>query len=89
MIGKKPRFVDFIYWLAIVGADVIIFMIFGVLMMSYEDSYDRSKSEYGSLPGMNMPEKIIYISYIAWLILNAIGIIYIVRRIYKRMKFSS
>ena len=53
MAKTKIRFVDIIYWLAIIGADIFVYMILGVLQMDYEDNYDSSKGEYWSLASMN------------------------------------
>ena len=86
MVKMKIRFVDIIYWLAIIGADFFVFMIFGLLLMGYEDSYDSSKGEYLSLASMNSTEILIYSCYYGWIILNIIGLIYIGRKIYRRKK---
>ncbi len=60
-MGKiKIRFVDIIYWLAIIGADIFVYMILGVLQMDYDDNYNRSKGEYWSLASMNKRQLIFY-----------------------------
>jgi uncharacterized membrane protein len=43
MIKTKIRIVDIVYWLALIGADIFIFLIIGLLLMGYDDSYDISK----------------------------------------------
>lgn len=53
MVKTKIRFVDIIYWLAIIGADIFVYMILGVLQMDYDDNYDSSKGEYWRLASMN------------------------------------
>ena len=60
MVKSKIRFVDIIYWLAIISADLFVYMIFGLLLMGYDDNFDSSKGEYWSLASMNSTEKIIY-----------------------------
>lgn len=46
MVNLKIRFIDVIYGIAIVGADLFIFIILGLLLMGYDDSYVNSKGEY-------------------------------------------
>ena len=84
MVKFKIRFVDVVYGIAIIGADLFVFIILGLLLMGYDDSYDSSKGEYWSLASMNLTEKIIYICYNAWIILNIIGLVYIGRKIYRK-----
>ena len=89
MVKTKIRFVDIIYWLAIIGADLFVYMIFGLLLMGYDDNYDSSKGEYWSLASMNSTEKIIYFALQAWNVTNIIGVLYIGRRLYKRIKYGT
>lgn len=86
MVKFKIRFVDVVYGIAIIGADLFVFIIIGLALMDYDDSYDSSKGEYWSLASMNLTEKIIYICYNAWIILNIIGLVYIGRKIYRKTK---
>ena len=89
MVKTKIRLVNIVYWLAIIGADIFIFLILGLLLMGYDDNYDSSKGEYWSLASMNTTEKIIYICYNAWIILNIIVLAYIARKIYRRKKYGT
>jgi hypothetical protein len=82
----KIRFIDIIYWLAIIGADIFVYMILGVLQMDYDDNYDSSKGEYWSLESMNKLQLIFYFLLQLWNLLNILGIIYIGRKIYKQIK---
>ena len=86
MVKFKIRFGGVVYGIAIIGADLFVFIILGLLLMGYDDSYDSSKGEYWSLASMNLTEKIIYICYNAWIILNIIGLVYIGRKIYRKTK---
>ena len=53
-MGKtKICFIDIIYRRAIIGADILFYIILGVLQMDYDDNYDSSKGEYWSLASMN------------------------------------
>ena len=89
MVKTKIRFIDIVYWLAIIGADIFIYMILGVLQMDYDDNYDSSKGEYWSLESMNKTQLIFYLLLQLWNILNIIGLIFIGRKIYKRIKYGT
>jgi hypothetical protein len=89
MIKRKIRFIGIFYWVAIIGADIFVFILLGVLLMGYDDNYDSSKGEYWSLGSMNTTEKIIYIAYNGWILINIISILYIGFRIYRRIKSTS
>ena len=60
MIKTKICFIDVIHWLAIIGADLFVYIVLGLLLMGYDDNYDSSKGEYWSLESMDSTEKIIY-----------------------------
>ena len=89
MVKTKIRFVDIIYWLVIIGADLFVYMILGLLLMGYDDNYDSSKGEYWSLASMNSTEKIIYLALQTWNIINIVGVFYIGHRLYKRVKYGT
>jgi hypothetical protein len=82
----KIKIIDMLFWVAFIGADVFIFLLLGILLMGYDDSYDISKGEYWSLKSMNATEKLIYFFYIIWIGINIIGLVYIGHKIYKRIK---
>ena len=89
MAKTKIRFVDIIYWLAIIGADLFIYIILGLLQMDYDDNYDSSKGEYWSLSSMNNRQLIYYFLLQLWNLLNIIGLIFIGRKIYTRIKYGT
>lgn len=89
MVKTKIRFLDIIYWLAIIGADIFVYIILGLLQMDYEDNYDSSKGEYWSLTSMNTRHLIFYFALQLWNIINIIGLIFIGRKIYKRIKYGT
>lgn len=89
MVKTKIRFVDIIYWLAIIGADIFVYIILGILQMDYDDNYDSFKGEYWSLSSMNKWQLIFYFSLQLWNILNIISLIFIGRKIYKRIKYGT
>ena len=82
----KIRFIDIIYWLAIIGADIFVYIILGVLQMGYDDNYDSSKGEYLSLESMNKLQLVFYFLLQLWNLLNILGKLYIGRKIYKQIK---
>ena len=86
MSGSRNIIGKIILWVAIIVADIFIFVVLGLLQMQYDDFYDESKGEYWSLASMNMQEKIYYFALQFWIILNIIGLVYIGRKIYKRIK---
>jgi hypothetical protein len=86
MAKFKIRLVDVVYGISIIVADLFVFILLGLLLMGYDDSYDSSKGEYWSMASMNSTEKIIYICYNAWIILNIVGLVYIGRKIYRKTK---
>jgi len=89
MVKTKIRFVDVIYWLAIIGADLFVYIVFGLLLMGYDDNYDISKGKYWSLASLNSTEKNIYLALQTWNVINIIGVLYIGRRLYKRIKYGT
>jgi hypothetical protein len=89
MVKTKIRFVDIIYWLAIIGADIFVYIVLGILQMDYDDNYDSSKGEYWSLSSMNKWQLIFYFLLQLWNIINIIGLILIGRKIYKRIKYGT
>jgi hypothetical protein len=89
-MGKiRIRFVNIIYWIAIIGADIFVYIVLGILQMDYDDNYDSSKGEYWSLASMNKWQLLFYFLLQLWNIINIIGLIFIGRKIYKRIKYGT
>ncbi len=88
MSKTKIRTVDIVYWIALIGADIFVFIILGLLLIGYAGSDDSSTGENWSLASMNLKEKLVYICCSSWIILNIIGLAYIGRIIYRRYKYS-
>jgi len=86
MAKLKIRLIDFIYGITIIVIDLFVFILLGVLLMGYDDNYDSLEGECWSFASMNTSEKIIYICYNSWIILNIIGLAYICWKIYARSK---
>lgn len=85
-VSKKSRIRRFLFWFAIVGVDLFVFLILGLLQMGYDDAFDESKGAYWSFASMNATEKLISICSFGWFVVNVMGIVYLGFRIYKRWK---
>ena len=86
MTGLRFRFVDIIYIIAIIMADLFVYGILGLLFMGYEDNYSASKGAYLSLQSMNNVDKAIYFAVNLWHLVNIALIIWTVCKIYKWFK---
>ena len=82
----KIRFFDIIYGIAIIGADLIVYLVLGLLLMGYDDNWDSSKGEYWSWASMNSNERVIYVCYITWNIVSIVGVIYFIRKFYCKIR---
>jgi hypothetical protein len=85
MVKIKIGLKQVLIWLAIIAVDIFVFILLGLLLMNYDDFYDSSKGEYWSLASMNSTEKLVYICYNVWIVLNLIGLIYIGYKIYRKL----
>jgi len=65
--------------------DILVFLILGLLLMDYDDSYDGSQGEYLSLSGMNFWQKSWYLLLQLWYLINFTAIIYLLYRIAKHI----
>jgi hypothetical protein len=81
------------YWIssspAIIGTDIFVYLVLGILQMDYDDNYDSSKGEYWSLSSMNKLQLVYFFLLQLWNILNLCGLLFIGRRIYKRIKYGT
>ena len=66
--------------------DFLVFLFLAFMLMNYDDSYQESQGEYWSLASMDTRDKIIYISFNAWQVLNAIAGIFFVYWVVKKIK---
>jgi len=81
----KIRFKPILIGLSILIFDIFIYLLLGFLLINYEDFWDDSKGELWSLVSMNLQEKIIYLSFQSWGVINIIviiGLIYWVAKSY-------
>lgn len=86
MAKFRIRVGEVIYWNAILGVDILVFIILGLLLMCYDDKYDFSKGEYLNLLSMNSTEKVIYIIYNDWILLNTFGLFYLAGKVYRNTR---
>ncbi len=63
--------------------DVFIYILLGIFLMGYDDSYDESKGSYFSLESMKNSEKALYIGINIWNILNLLILGYLIYRVIK------
>lgn len=89
MVKKTFRFIDFVYLFAIILFDVAVYIILGLFLMGYDDTYDSSKGEYWSFASMDNQEKVFYIAINVWNVLNIAGVAYLVYRIFRRVKYGT
>lgn len=66
--------------------DGAVYIFFGLLLMNYDDFYDKTKGEYWSWSSMNTSEKLTIIGLQFWNLINIIALIYLLYHIYKWMK---
>lgn len=80
------RFVDIVFVIAIIMADLFIYVVLGLFFMGYEDFYDESKGPYMSLQSMTTNEKVIYFAINSWHVVNVFLIVWTLYKIYKWVK---
>jgi uncharacterized protein HemY len=82
----KLTYSQFFFWAAILAVDLLAFVILGLLLMGYDDNYDRSKGVYWSLESMNFTEKAIYIVYNFWIFIHLTTLVYLVFKVGKKFR---
>lgn len=65
--------------------DIFIFILCGIFMMGYDDSYSETQGEYFSFSSMKMKYKIVWGFYNFWIVLNVMFLLYILYKIYKKL----
>ncbi len=68
--------------------DLIIYIFLRLIILNYEDFYDESKGEYFSLESMTTIEKIGYIGWYIWILINIFLAIYLIMRLAKWFKLK-
>lgn len=62
--------------LILIFIDFSIYIFLLLNLMNYEDFYTIEKGPWYSLQSMNMKEKIVWVAYISWFVINGIMFIY-------------
>ena len=75
-----------LFWLVFILLDFALYIIIGLILLNYEDTWDSTKGYYWSLGGMTFIEKIAYISYYILIIINILILIYLSFKIFKYLK---
>lgn len=73
------------YWVALIVADIFIYIFLGMMLMSYDDNYDASKGEYWSWKSMNTFDRYAYIALYLWHVVNIIAVFYVGYKIYRQL----
>ena len=76
----------FITVLLLVVLDFAIYIFFGLVILNYEDFYNESKGEYWSLMSMTTVEKIAYVGYFVWCIVNILLILWFTYKLIKVLR---
>jgi hypothetical protein len=71
--------------LALVAFDIAVYIFLGLLLMNYEDFYGESEGEYWSLGSMTLSEKLTYIGWNVWHVVNLVAAGYVIYKITKRV----
>ena len=82
----KINYKGILKWVIILVLDFLVYIILGLVLMTYSDFYDESKGEYWSLDSMTTVQKGAFILYYIWLLLNFLFILKIIWSVFKRIK---
>lgn len=63
---------------AIIVFDLAVYIMLGLMLMTYDDFYDASKGEYWSLESMTPAQQATYIGLHVWHGVNALGALYLI-----------
>jgi hypothetical protein len=66
--------------------DLFIYILFGFLLMGYDDFYEESKGEYFSLESMTTSEQITFVGLQFWNVVNTLIVIFILCRTFIKRK---
>lgn len=63
--------------LAIIAMDLAVYIVIGLLLMDYDDSYDAAKGAYWSLGSMTPRQQAVYIALYVWHVVNVGALVYV------------
>ena len=72
--------------IALIVVDLAVYILFGLLLMNYEDFYDESEGEYWSWASMNTSEQLTVVGLNIWNLVNILALIYLIYRTRKLIK---
>lgn len=75
-----------LFWFVFISIDLALYIIIGLILLNYEDTWDSTKGYYWSLGGMTLLEKVAYISYYILIVINILIIIYLSFKFFKYLK---
>lgn len=82
LVKFKIRVIDFIFFIAVIAADFFIFIFFLLsFFMSCEDKYGDALIEFTK---MTSTEKLFYIGFYSWLIINVLSLLFFTRKIWRK-----
>ncbi len=85
MIKLSYNIKKFIIGLFIIAIDIAVYILFGLLLMGYDDFYDESKGEYWSFESMNLSQKIATVGLNIWNVINILALFYVLYRFFKSL----
>ena len=86
MPRSKLHFSTILYWVALAGAYLFVFLILSLLQMDYDDNYDPSKGAYGAWSSMNIWQKVYYLLYIGWMLVGIVSLVVVAGSVYRKIR---
>jgi hypothetical protein len=84
----KTKILSIFYWIAIIAADIFIYMLLGLLQLDYEDTWNPSKGELWSSESMTKWQLIFSYALLIWNVVNLFAILFIARKVYIRLRYN-
>lgn len=78
-----------VFGISLILFDITIYIFFGLLLMNYDDFYEKSKGEHWCLESMSTVDRLISLGLQFWNLINIAFIIYVIFRIVTRIRKSS
>lgn len=83
---KSITFKRIIKSIVVILVDLAVYLVLGLLMMSYDDFYDESKGEYWGLESMTHFDKAVVFGMYSWHAINLVVICLIVYKFVKALR---
>lgn len=72
--------------LALIAVDLAVYIIIGLLLMDYDDSYDATKGTYWSMRSMTPHQQAVYIALHVWHGVNLMAMGYVILWVFRKVK---